>query len=81
MMALNIAKVHIKMIVKDDCSNGHQYSSNLLKVFVLTSRYSLSQNGLESQGQWLPFLIPAKSIPECMFGANLMIVAQSYDDL
>ena len=39
----------------------------------------LSQNGqndLEGKGQWLPFLIPAESILECMFGANLVILAQ-----
>ena len=44
----------------------------------------LSQNGqndLEGQGQWPPFLIPAKSIPGCMFGANLVILTQIYDKL
>ena len=43
----------------------------------------LSQNGqndLEGQGQWPPFPIPAESIPECMFGAHLVIVAQIYDE-
>ena len=44
----------------------------------------LSQNGqndLEGQGQWPPFSIPAESIPGCMFGANLVIPAQIYDEL
>ena len=39
------------------------------------------QNDLESQGQWPPFSIPAESILECMFGANLVIVAQISDEL
>ena len=39
------------------------------------------QNELEGQGQWPPFLIPAESIPGCMFGANLVILAQIYDEL
>ena len=44
----------------------------------------LSQNGqndLEGQGQRPPCSIPSKSIPVCMFGANLVIVAQIYDEL
>ena len=44
----------------------------------------LSQNGqndLESQGQWLPFSVTAESIPWCMFGANLVILAQTCDAL
>ena len=44
----------------------------------------LSQNGqhdLENQGQWLLFSIPAQSIPGCMFGANLVILAQICEDL
>ena len=44
----------------------------------------LSQNGqndLESQGQWSLFSIPAESIPGCMFGANLVILAQIYDEI
>ena len=44
----------------------------------------LSQNGqndLEGQGQWPPFSIPAESISEYMFDANLVIVAQIYDEL
>ena len=39
------------------------------------------QNDLESHSQWPPFSIPAESIPECMFGANLVILAQIYEDL
>ena len=44
----------------------------------------LSQNGqndLEDQGQWPPLSKPAESIPRCMFGANLVIPAQSCDKL
>ena len=44
----------------------------------------LSQNGQndnEGHGQWPLFLIPAESIPRCMFGANLVILAQIFDDL
>ena len=44
----------------------------------------LSQNGqndLEGQGQWSLFSIPADSIPGCMFGANLVILAQIYDEI
>ena len=40
-----------------------------------------SQNDLEGQGQWSPFAITAKSIPGCMFGANLVISAQICDEL
>ena len=39
------------------------------------------QNDLEGHGQWPPFSIPAESIPGCMFGANLVILAQIYDKL
>ena len=45
---------------------------------------TLSQNGqndLEVQGQWLPFSILAESILGCMFGANLVILAQICDTL
>ena len=44
----------------------------------------LSQNGqndIEGQGQWPPFSIPVQSIPWCMFGANLVIPAQIYNEL
>ena len=36
---------------------------------------------LEGHGQWPPFSIPAKSIPRCMFGANLVILDQICDEL
>ena len=39
------------------------------------------QNDLEGQSQWPPFSIPAESIPGCMFGAHLVIVAQICDEL
>ena len=39
------------------------------------------QNDLEGKGQWPPFLIPAESTLWCMFGANLVILAQIYDKL
>ena len=44
----------------------------------------LSQNGqneLEGQGQWPLFSIPTESIPWCMFGAILMILAEICDEL
>ena len=41
----------------------------------------LSQNDLEGQGQWPLFSITTKSIPWCMFGANLVISAQICDEL
>ena len=44
----------------------------------------LSQNGqndLEGQAQWPLFSILAESIAECMFGANLGILAHFYDEL
>ena len=61
-------------------------SSNPLKVIARASRiyYNLSQNGqndLEGQGQWPPFSITVESIPRYMFGANLVILAQIYDEL
>ena len=34
------------------------------------------QNDLEGQDQWPPFSIPVKSIPGCMFAANLVILTQ-----
>ena len=40
------------------------------------------QNDLEGQGHWPPCsLISAESVPGCMFGANLMIPAQIFDEL
>ena len=39
------------------------------------------QNYLEGQGQWPSFSITAEKIPGCMFGANLVILAQIYDEL
>ena len=45
------------------------------------AKFRRIQNDLEGQGQWPPFSIPAKSISGCMFGANLVILAQIYDEL
>ena len=39
------------------------------------------QNDVECHDQWPLFSIPAKSIPGCMFGANLVIPAQIFDEL
>ena len=39
------------------------------------------QNGLEGQSRWPPFSMPVENIPRCMFGANLVILAQIYDEL
>ena len=36
---------------------------------------------LEGQGQWRPFSKSAESIPGCMFGAHLVILAQIYDKI
>ena len=41
----------------------------------------LIQNDLEGQGQWPPFSIPAEGILGCMYGANLVIPAQTCDEL
>ena len=40
-----------------------------------------SLNDLEGQGQWPLFSIIAESIPGYMFVANLVILAQIYDEL
>ena len=40
-----------------------------------------SQNDFVGQGQWPPFWIPAENIPGCMFGANLVVPAQTCDAL
>ena len=59
-------------------------SPNLWRVIAAKFPRILSQNGqndLEGQGQWPPFSKPAESIPGYMFGANLVILAQIYDEL
>ena len=38
-------------------------------------------NDLEGEGQWLLLSISAESIPGCMFGASLVILAQICDEL
>ena len=48
------------------------------------AEFPISQNGLndlEGQGQLPLFSIPAKCIPRCMFGANLVILDQLCDEL
>ena len=40
-----------------------------------------SQNDREGHNQWPLFSIPDKSIPRCMFGANLVIPAHICDEL
>ena len=54
-------------------------SSNPLKVIAQTSQSHNGQNDLEGQSQLPPFSIPAESIPGCMFGTNLLILAQVCD--
>ena len=54
-------------------------SSNLWRFIDWTNQNS--QNYLEGQGQWPLFSIPDKSIPICMFGANLVIPSQICDKL
>ena len=39
------------------------------------------QHDLEGQGQWPPFSKLTESIPGCMFGGNLVILAQICDEL
>ena len=61
-------------------------SLNLWRVIARKTKFlrilsQKSQNDLKGQSQWPLFSIPAKSIPECMFGANLVILAQIYDEL
>ena len=73
------AKMHIW------CKFGDS-SSNPLQVIMQTNHFSriLSQNGqndLEGQGQCPPCSISAESIPWCMFGTNLVILAQICDEL
>ena len=44
----------------------------------------LSQNGqndFKDKGQWPPVSISAESMPGCIFGANLVILTQIYDEL
>ena len=41
----------------------------------------LSQNDLEDHSQSPLFSTPTESIPWCMFGANLVIPAEIYDEL
>ena len=53
-------------------------SSNPLKVITRTGRNSSNS---ESKWQWPLFSIPAESIPGCMFGANLVILAHIYDEI
>ena len=57
----------------DDLSHGQAKFPKILS--------QNGQNNLEGHGQWPPFSIPAESIPGCMFGANLVILAQICDDL
>ena len=59
------------------CKFGDSYP-NLWRVIMLTSQNG--QNDLEGQGQWPPFST-SESIPRCMFGANLVILTEIYDDL
>ena len=61
-------------------------SSNHFQVIAWTSLISKNsesngQNYLIGQGRWLLFSIPDKTIPWCMFGANLVIPAQIWDEL
>ena len=44
-------------------------------------RSQIGQTDLQGQGRWPSNSIPAESILRCMFGANLVIVAQIYNKL
>ena len=67
------AHLEILAQIYDELSRGQ---AKILRV--------LSQNGqndIEGQGQWPLFPIPTKNISWCMFGANLVILAQICDEL
>ena len=51
------------------------------KLWWVKAQASWIQNDLEVQGQWTLFSIPTKSIPRCMFVANLVIRSQICDKL
>ena len=68
------------------CYKFGDCSSSPLQVIVRTnwnSENSIAnwQNDLEGQGQSFLFSIPAKCIPGCMFGANLVILVHICDEL
>ena len=72
-------KRHIWYRFGDSSSNPLQISWRQVKFRRILSQNV--QNDLEGQGQWPPFSIPTESIPGCMFGANLVILAQICEDL
>ena len=47
---------------------------------ILSQNGQNGQNDLEGQCKWPPCSIPSESIPGCMFDANLVILAQIYDE-
>ena len=57
-----LAQIHYKL------SRGHAKFPRILS--------QNAQNDLEGQGQWPPFSIPAESIPQSMFGANLVYLGK-----
>ena len=67
---------HIWCKVGDSSSKLSHGQATFPKILIKNS-----QIDLEDQGQWPPFSIPTGSIAWCMFVANLVILAQIYDDL
>ena len=77
--------------IPDESIPGCMFGANLVILAKICDELShgqakfpriLSQNGqndLDGQGQWPPFALPNESIPGCMFGANLVILAQICD--
>ena len=65
------------------CKFGDSSSTNPLQVIMETSQISKTSKTKCPKWPWRSksFSIPAESIPGCMFGANLVILAQIYDEL
>ena len=72
-------KMHIWYNFGDSSSNHYKLTQRQAKLPSILSQNG--QNDFKGQGQWPPFSIPAESIPGCMFGANLVILVQIYDEL
>ena len=74
-------KMHIWCKFGDSSSNPFQVIAQTKKAIFPRILSRNGQNDLEGQGQLPLFSIPAESIPRCMFGANLVILAEICDEL
>ena len=72
-------KMHIWCKLGDSSSSQIHYKLSRRQAKFPRILSQNGQNDLEGQGQWPPFSIPAESSPGCMFGANLVILAQICD--